>query len=746
MSEKSPIAQSSNGAAGFAKHERLYLALAAGGIIFALVIAVLLLRLQRLDELPPGIASDEGSNGMDALRVLQGEHAVFYPEKGGGRETLGFYAIALSILFLGRTPLAIHLPSALASSGTILVVFWLGRLFFGRDENGQATPWRGLLVGGAGAGLLAVSIGQTVIGRTAYRGNFLPVFLCLCLALLWWGWPRPLQKWGRHEGVWWRIALAGACAGLLLYTYIPARFAPFLFFLFGLSFLLPYFVVAKQNDGANSRFSGYVAALNRVRIELPWIGTFAAAAALVAAPLLIYFALHPEHFILRSDSLSIFQPDQSFGDQLQLFLANAWQHLSVLGFRGDPSWLHNFAGRPMLNPWEAFFFWLGAGMAVWRWQRRPAYRLLFLWTGVLLLPAMLAKGDVVPNTMRMIGATPAIYLLVGVGMWEVFRFLRERFFRESETRAAIVMGVAVSGVILAQGVISYRTYFQKWAVEPEVYRVHDVEWANLARLLNAQALAADTVYLIPNYDWHFGFEYLYQGAAPVHVFHTIAPGLAQEIKSTLSAMENLSTVKVVEWDANAAWIGGRSGLISVFLDKYGRIQDGETHGDFQIHTYTDVALGRPWTLYDQLEPLTVEYDGGIALQGFALGQGREQLLSDQSPNLREGRSLWMALRWQLAPGLDIDYAISLRLHDAGGGGVYQKDVSLWEPGHPPTGSGGPTEQFETLAQLYLPADLQPGEYELRLVVYDAETLKPTVELGVWEPETVLARLRLAEDP
>ena len=745
MPETSTSAQDSNGAAGSAKHERLFLALAAGGIVFALVMAVLLLRLQRLDELPPGIASDEGSNGMDALRVLQGEHAVFYPEKGGGRETLGFYAIALSILFLGRTPLAIHLPSALASSGTILVVFWLGLLFFGRDENGRATPWRGLLVGGVGAGLLAVSIGQTVIGRTAYRGNFLPVFLCLCLALLWWGWPRPVQKRGRREGVWWRIALAGTCAGLLLYTYIPARFAPILFFLFGLSFLLPYFAAAKHNGGANSRSSGFDAALNRVRNELPWIGTFAGAAALVAAPLLVYFAMHPEHFILRSESISVFQPAQSLADQLQVFLANAWQHLSVLGFRGDPSWLHNFAGRPMLNPWEAFFFWLGVGMAVWRWQRRPAYRLLFLWTGVLLLPAMLAKGDVVPNTMRMIGATPAIYLLVGVGIWEMFRFLRDRFFRESETRAAIVMGVAVSGVILTQGVISHRTYFQKWAVEPEVYRVHDVEWANLARLLNEQAPGADTVYLIPNYDWHFGFEYLYQGAAPVHVFHTIAPGLAQEIKSRLSAMENLSTVKVVEWDANAAWIGGRTGLISVLLDKYGRYSGSDEYADFQIHTYTDVALGRPWTLYEQLEPLTVEYDGGIALHGFALGQGREQLLSEQLLTLRENLSLWMALRWQLAPGLDIDYAISVRLHGAEGGGVYQKDLALWEPGRVPASGEGPSEPFDTLVALDLPADLQPGEYELRLVVYDTATLKPTVELGVWESETTLTRLRLAED-
>ena len=30
-----------------------------------------------------------------------------------------------------------------------------------------------------------------------------------------------------------------------------------------------------------------------------------------------------------------------------------------------------------------------------------------------------------------------------------------------------------------------------------------------------------------------------------------------------------------------------------------------------------------------------------------------------------------------------------------------------------------------------------------MVVYDFETLTPTVETGVWEPEVTLARLRLA---
>ena len=42
------------------------------------------------------------------------------------------------------------------------------------------------------------------------------------------------------------------------------------------------------------------------------------------------------------------------------------------------------------------------------------------------------------------------------------------------------------------------------------------------------------------------------------------------------------------------------------------------------------------------------------------------------------------------------------------------------------------------------ADIVPGDYELRVVVYDFETQAPTVQVGVWEPEVVLARLRLAE--
>ena len=85
--------------------------------------------------------------------------------------------------------------------------------------------------------------------------------------------------------------LAGVCAGILPYTYYGGPLlCLYCFLAYGLSFLFPLGAVAWE----------------RVRAEIPWVATFVGAAALVAAPLLIYFALHPEHFFLHSKHLWVF--------------------------------------------------------------------------------------------------------------------------------------------------------------------------------------------------------------------------------------------------------------------------------------------------------------------------------------------------------------------------------------------------------------------------------------------------------
>ena len=151
-------------------------------------------------------------------------------------------------------------------------------------------------------------------------------------------------------------------------------------------------------------------------------------------------------------------------------------------------------------------------------------------------------------------------------------------------------------------------------------------------------------------------------------------------------------------------------------------------------------------LYEQLEPLAVEYDADISLKGVALGQGEEQLSSRQLFSPERDRAVWMVLQWETNPDTDTDFAISLRLYNSDGGMSYQTDDVLGNSNQARTSLWPEFEPVETLHYLAFPADLQPGEYELRLIVYSTETNVPTVEVGVWEPELMLARLQLDESP
>ena len=204
-------------------------------------------------------------------------------------------------------------------------------------------------------------------------------------------------------------------------------------------------------------------------------------------------------------------------------------------------------------------------------------------------------------------------------------------------------------------------------------------------------------------------------------------------------------MKVVKWRSNAYGVGGEdNGRIAYLLSKYGRYQGSEDYPILQLHSYSDINLDLPWAFYEHLEPLTVDYDGGIALQGLALGQGAEQMSSRQLLSLERGRPLWFALKWQTASDLDVDYVVSSRLYNAEGEMVYQEDEVLWNPEHWPTSHWSGDVPVDTLSLLNIPPNLPAGEYALRLVVYNFETLVPTVEIGVWEPEMTLAQLRLEE--
>ena len=165
------------------------------------------------------------------------------------------------------------------------------------------------------------------------------------LTLLWWGW---------KERSWWRVILAGA---LLPYTYDSSAFHVSLLW-FELSA-----APTRCHEGESA---------GRTPVARPdwWPPRCSSISLCIAA----HFSCAP-------------RPVRSQGNPLGLYCLMC----------GIICWFWVFAETRLAQqlprsayagPWEAFFFWLGVGMAVWRWQRRPAYRLLLLWLAVLILPAM----------------------------------------------------------------------------------------------------------------------------------------------------------------------------------------------------------------------------------------------------------------------------------------------------------------------------------------------------------------------
>ena len=155
-----------------------------------------LFRLWQLQAIPPGLFGDEATDGLDALDVLAGRGAVFFPANFG-REGLHMWIVAAMFRLLGVTPLALRLPSALAGIATALATYWLGRemlvayqrsgmkgIHNGMDER-RSLPVVVSLVPLLAALYLATSFWHVHFSRFGIRGVFTPLCAALAFAAFW---------------------------------------------------------------------------------------------------------------------------------------------------------------------------------------------------------------------------------------------------------------------------------------------------------------------------------------------------------------------------------------------------------------------------------------------------------------------------------------------------------------------------------------------------------------------------------
>ncbi|BCX04143.1 MAG: membrane protein [Candidatus Roseilinea sp.] len=447
------------------------------------------LRFYRIGELPPGLYRDEGYYGLDALRVLDGDLAIYFAANNG-REGLFMYVLAAGVRLFGRTPEALRAASAFVGTLTIVAIYFAARNMFSPR------------IGALSAAILAITFWHLAISRVAFRAITLPLVLCAMMAFIFAGLrtnalqPRMIYA-----------ALAGAAFGLTFYTYTSAQFVLPLVSLYGLSLWIGL---------KRELFTRYdEAATRRRRMS---VIAFAAAGLVVLAPLLFWLTRHADLYFNRAGQVSIFNPAINGGDWAGMLIGNVGKAAGMFTLQGDRIWRHNLSLRPVFDGWLAPAFVLGLAACGWRWWRswqsrfgaeilgvetNVAPQFVLLWLAVMLMPTILAEDT--PHFLRAIGALPAACIIAAVGIEAALAWLSRRGVLAGLTaflRRTISPPAFVAALLLALSAIgTVNDYFNDYvnrALTRYWLEDHNVQ---LARLIHAHADGGSQAALPPTNIW-----------------------------------------------------------------------------------------------------------------------------------------------------------------------------------------------------------------------------------------------------
>lgn len=382
-------------------------------------------RLYQLDSAPPGLQYDEAYNGMDALRVLQGERPMFF-EGNNGREPLFIYLVALSVALVGKGVLAVRLVSVVMGLAVVAGSYFLVRRLYG------------VPVALISAGLLSVSFWHVLVSRWGYETGPLLFLEVLALLLFW----EAIDK-GNNIA-----ALGGGVAlGASLYTYPSSRFLPIAFLVFVVvsALLKPIFIKERGRS----------------------LIIFFAAALVALIPLGQYAVTHSQSFLLRTSQTNDIRYILEKGD-FGPFLGDSLNALAMFSLRGDPQWMYNFSGRPLFDPVTSLLFYAGVGLVLARF-RDPRHALALITVGVMLVPIAITGQS--PHLVRAVGIIPFLYLFPALGILWLWQRVAIRFVVHGQKMAVAFLAL----LFLATAASTYYHFFQVWAKEPQVLQEYDAD-------------------------------------------------------------------------------------------------------------------------------------------------------------------------------------------------------------------------------------------------------------------------------
>jgi 4-amino-4-deoxy-L-arabinose transferase-like glycosyltransferase len=688
-------------------------------VLFALA---LFIRTYRLDLFPPGLYNDEATHGIDALAVLEGEHAVFF-ERNNGREPLYIYLLALVFSVSGATAYNIRLASAICGAATVATTYWFIReLFrFAPDSYWRHPRW----FAAWGALFLTFSYWHITFSRIGFRAITLPLMTTIAFALVWRAWR--LQ---REEATvpWMTAILAGIALGLTLYAYTAGRFT------------LPLFV-------STVVVMAWMAPRYNIDRRTLWksVALTLAASLVTALPLAIYFLSNPASFGEHAAYVSIFNAQLAGSNPLGALLRSTGKMLLMFISQADLNPRHNPAQMPVFDPLMAAWLALGIGISIVQWRKLTSIFCL-LWFGFFLLPAALtAEG--IPHSLRALGLIPIVYVLPLVSMAWLGSVLPQRHH-------AVLQWIPLP-FLLISAAVGLSEYFSSLDRIDRFEAPFFVGIWELAESIDARAndgiddeQDARTVWILPLplgedladrvlYTTRFAM----QGKRNLHTLFLDEATLADELSNltrdvdTVNVLRTYGVPDLTHYDTRFM---DSKGLLRLALrDNSEIIVSGNTQADVP---YTSYHLGsnRDFSIPEThqtseldfgdtvvLEAIGIEAIGvgtiGIEATGVEPNEQSRDLLPGDSVTLPGDGEIGIVLRWRSLHQLAGNLKVRLSLINPDGYLAGQVDDILAGnsfPRRPIWPANEPTSTYHVLAPY---PGIPPGDYSLHITVYDEES-------------------------
>ena len=462
----------------------------------AILLLAAFLRAFRIDTLPPGFQFDQAYYALDAIKLVQGEFAIFFYEPGRSEPLYQYLLMPFIALFGADSPLALKITAGIIGILTIPLVYGITRSFFASSSSSNS-------IGLAAAFFTAISFWHIFYNR---YGERIPLTLFMATLTFWFLWraltynnqPRFEKTVWFSQRPWRDYIFAGIFTGLTLYTYPSGRIVPI-----AIVVLVLYAMLTNRKHTV-AHFKGLTI------ITLTSLVVF--------MPLGAYYIQHPANFFSHTTDVSIFVPHGKISDNVPLELGkNAIKILQMFFIVGDSGALRNLPYRPIFDPLAGTLFTIG--IVIWLIQlvspkssQVVRIRAVFfgVWLGLAL--GLTLISDDAPNNGRALIGLPIVMILPALGlvsMWERIHTTRLR---------QIALGI-ISIVLVGSTAFTYNDYFNVLANDPETYYAFDTDKVELANWINSNA-KSNQLYLAPLVQTNSTISLLTRTTLGLHSFES----------------------------------------------------------------------------------------------------------------------------------------------------------------------------------------------------------------------------------